>query len=120
MANVPSGVTSITARDIAFVLNKVSGGTRDNVRVDEISQMAAEHAWWFILSVLRGRIPEPVPGDLMWVSKAAGLRIAKGMVDTGSMLIKSGEVMREMEYRPWTGFMLVERLILNRYRKTVA
>lgn len=108
-----------TAQDIAFVLTQVAGGTRDETRVGEVSTMAAEQVWAHITGLLRDRVPVDIPDDLFWVGKAAGLRIAKGMVDTGAMLLKAGQVVTEMEYRPWTGFMLTERLILNRYRKAV-
>jgi hypothetical protein len=109
-----------TAADIAYVLNQTSGGQRETVRVDEISKMASEQVWHHILGLLRDRVPTPVPRDLMSVGRAGGLRIAKGMADTGAMLARAGEPVNEMEFRPWVGFMITERLILDRYRRTTA
>lgn len=76
--------------------------------------------WEHIYGYLRSSIPEPVPSDLMAVAVSAGLRMTKGITNTGTMFVRRGEYNDVADFRPWTGFMLVERIILNRYRKTVA
>ena len=57
--------------------------------------------------------------DDMAVAFAGGLRIAKGMTDTGALILRAGEASNEIEFRPWTGFMLTERIVLNRYRRAM-
>ncbi|GIM64550.1 hypothetical protein Pve01_94910 [Planomonospora venezuelensis] len=79
----------------------------------------AQLVWGHIYGYLRSSIPNPVPADLMAVAVSAGLRVTKGFADTGSMIVRRGEYNDVADFRPWTGFMLVERVILNRYRTTV-
>lgn len=76
--------------------------------------------WQHISGYLRGNVPEPIPEDLMGVAVAAGLRITKGFGTTGSLFLRHGEYNDVADLRPWLGFLLVERMILNRYRITVA
>ncbi len=81
---------------------------------------AAEMVWGLIYGQLRGRIPYPVPPDLMSVAVSAGTRILKGFAFTGTAFIKQGQFNDVADLRPWSGFMVVERVILNRYRQRTA
>jgi hypothetical protein len=76
--------------------------------------------WEHVFGLLRGSIPYPVPDDLMGVAVSAGLRISKGFAQTGQLFIRQGEYNEIADLRPWLGFLLVERMILDRYRKTCA
>lgn len=88
--------------------------------VSDKTTEGAQLIWEHIHGYLRGAVPYPVPRDLMGVAVSAGLRMSKGFANTGTMIVRRGEYSDVADFRPWTGFMLVERVVLNRYRKTVA
>lgn len=82
---------------------------------------SAEQVWGLIYGQLRGRIPFPVPPDLMTVAASAGVRIHKGFRDVGSgVLSRDGRMNDVIDLRPWSGWMMHERVILNRYRQRTA
>ncbi|GAA3684319.1 hypothetical protein GCM10022237_48620 [Nocardioides ginsengisoli] len=80
----------------------------------------ARLAWEAIYGHLRGRVPYPVPPDLLGVAVSASLRIAKGFAFTGTMFLQNGNFNGTADLRPWAGFMLVEKVTLNRYRQRTA
>lgn len=82
---------------------------------------AAEIVWGLIYGQLRGRIPFPVPPDLMTVAASGGVRIHQGFSDLGKGLLgRDGRMSDVVDLRPWNGWMMHERVILNRYRQRTA
>lgn len=69
---------------------------------------------------LRGRTPFPLPRDLMGVAVSAGLRILKGFAHSGTQMLDHGLNGGTVETLPWNGFMMVEKVTLNRYRQRTA
>ena len=78
---------------------------------------AAELVWAHLYGQLRGRIPSPVPFDLAGVAVSAGMRICEGFADTGAVFLNGGQYESQAEFRPWSGFLLPELLIIWRYRR---
>lgn len=76
--------------------------------------------WEAIYGHLRGRVPYPVPPDLMGVAVSAGLRISKGFAYSGAMFLQDGKFNGSADFRPWSGFMLNEKVTLGRYRQRTA
>lgn len=81
---------------------------------------AATTVWETIYGHLRGRIPYPVPPDLMGVSVSAGTRILKGIAYTGTAYLQNGMMNDIADLRPWNGFLIPERIVLARYRQRTA
>lgn len=81
---------------------------------------AASQVWGHIYAYLRGRIPDPVPFDVENVAASAGLRIAKGIAEVGTLVVRQGEYSDMVEYKSWAGFLAVERMTLDRYRQRTA
>lgn len=89
-------------------------------RPEDMYVTAAELVWGHLYGQLRGRVPVPIPFDLASVAVAAGMRIAKGYVDVGSIFLNQGQYQAQAEFRPWSGFLLPELLIIWRYRRRTA
>lgn len=109
----PATVDHIAER-LHVALSNGEGVVSD--RTHEGAQMVCDLIWGY----LRGNVPDPLPADLETVAVIAGLRITKGFSQTGTMFLHSGEYNSIADFRPWMGFMLAEKIVLDRYRKTVA
>lgn len=81
---------------------------------------AAVTVWETIYGHLRGRIPYPVPPDLMGVSVSAGARILKGFAYSGTAYLQNGNMNDIADLRPWNGRLIPERIVLARYRQRTA
>lgn len=69
---------------------------------------------------LRGRTPFPLPRDLMGVAVQSGIRIFKGFAHSGTQMLNHGLHGGTVELTPWNGFLMVEKVTLNRYRQRTA
>jgi hypothetical protein len=55
--------------------------------------------------------------DRLGVAVSAGLWVCKGFAAAGTIFLKEGQFNGESEFRPWNGFLMPERITLNRYRQ---
>ncbi len=79
------------------------------------SQYASEVAWGLIYGQLRGRIPYPVPLDLMSVAVSVAIRWTNYLANPEQVRI-SGESVQAFMSPQFTGFLLSELVVLWRYR----
>jgi hypothetical protein len=77
---------------------------------------AAETIWGLLLGHLRGKVPVPVPNDLMAVATAATIRLTEAY-DRHNFV--SVEKLTTDVAPPLTavGFTFTERVVIGRYRK---
>jgi len=84
-----------------------SGSTAD--------QYGAEVAWGLIHGQLRGRIPYPVPYDLMAVAVSVAIRWTTYLGNSEQIKI-AGDAIAGFQPPIFTGFTLTELIVLWRYR----
>lgn len=92
----------------------------DSREIPKRTLQGAQIVWEHVYGYLRGRIPYPVPVDLMGVSVSAGLRVCKGLSEVGALVLKQGQYADQVEFKAWIGFLAVERMTLDRYRRRTA
>lgn len=92
----------------------------ESAPVSKTAEQAAQIVWEHLHGYLRGRIPYPVPVDLMGVAVSGGLRIAKGITEVGTIFVNQGQYTGQVEYKSWSGFLAIERMTLDRYRRRTA
>jgi hypothetical protein len=82
---------------------------------DASTEYAAEVAWSLIYGQLRGRVPYPVPFDLLGVAVSLALRW-NNYVGSVEQVKISGDQVTGFQPPQFTGFLLSELIVLWRYR----
>lgn len=81
----------------------------------EASAIGAEVAWGMIYGQLRGKIPYPIPTDLMAVSVAFGIRWGEYVGNSQTVQIQGADVVG-FAGPQFVGFTISELIVLWRYR----
>ncbi len=82
-------------------------------------QYGCEVAWGLIYGQLRGRIPYPVPFDLVAVAVSVAVRWSQYLANSETVRIQGSEVVGGMQPQ-FVGFTLSELVCLWRYRVRTA
>ncbi len=82
-------------------------------------QYGCEVAWGLIYGQLRGRIPYPVPFDLVAVAVSVAVRWSQYLANSETVRVQGSEVLGGSQPQ-FTGFTLSELVVLWRYRVRTA
>ncbi len=78
-------------------------------------QYASEVSWGLIIGQLRGRLPFPIPYELMAVAVTVAVRWYNVLADGTTLQVQGSDVLGTKE-TTFTGFTLSELVCLWRYR----